>query len=75
LDLDLGFQWNPRGLTAVERGGCWWLLRVRWFVMAGSGAGKGWVAGGIDGYQPDLSCLLEDVVDAVEYSVKLSHGG
>jgi len=42
--------------------------------MARSGAGRGWVAGGIDDNQPVLGCLLEDVVDAVKYGVKLIHG-
>jgi len=39
--------------------------------MARSGSGRGWVAGGIDGNQPVLGCLLED--DVVEYGVELIH--
>jgi len=41
--------------------------------VAGSGAGVDWVAGITDN-QPGIGWWLEDVVDAVKYGVKLSHG-
>jgi len=50
------------------------LLRVRWFGIVVGGAGKAWVADGINGSQPVLICLLEDVVDVAKDGVKLING-
>jgi len=50
------------------------IVGVRWFGMAGSGAGEGWGASVIDGNQPGIGHLLEDVVDAIKYGIELSHG-
>jgi len=42
--------------------------------MAVSGRGEGWGAFGIDGNQPGISRLPEDVVDVIEYGDDRSHG-
>ncbi len=50
------------------------MLGVRWFGIAGIGAGKGWVAGGRDRNQLGIGCLLDEAVDVIDDDVVLSHG-
>jgi len=50
------------------------LLGVRWFGVAGSGAGKGWVADGLDCNQLGIGRLLDDAGDVIYDGLGLSHG-
>jgi len=49
------------------------LLGVRWFGVAGSGAGKGWVAGGL-GRNLGIGRLLDESGDVIGDGDGLSHG-
>jgi len=50
------------------------LLGVRWFCIAGIGVGNGWGAGGRDGNQLCIGCLLDEAVDVISNGVVFSHG-
>ena len=50
------------------------MLGVRWFGIAGSGAGKGWVADGLDCNQLGIGRLLDDAGDVIYDGLGLSHG-
>jgi len=50
------------------------LLGVRWCGIAGSGAGKGWVAGGLDRNQLGIGHLLDDAGDVICDGGDLSRG-
>jgi len=49
-------------------------LLGEWFGIAGIGAGKGWVAGGLDCNQLGIGHGLDELVDVIGDGVDLSHG-